>query len=995
MSENIQKLNRDLQYKIRVLEEENAQLTERVEDSLLFGLISENIQNLTNKKEVFENTLERISILKAIPYGTCGELVDDKLVPITTYCSFSDEDNIGYPIHLKETVLSEISFGPTIVTPSDGIDFQFDKGLFKPTRIALIPFDSETMAKGLFVFMDDASEGDRLSPALMLLSQIVDMAVVKYDNMFLLGALTLANKDLESRVDQRTRDLAKMNNILEKEIVERKEKDRLYRLLADNVTDTIWIFDLATLTLDYISPSVQKYRGFTHSEAKSQQLEEMFSAQSYTLVTEIMQDELSIDDNEGVDKQRSRTFEAEQSVKGGGYIWVEITASFIRDKHDKPIAVLGVTRNIDERKRVEANILENEKKYRNLFENGSDLLCLHDLDGNLIETNLPFKKEYGWTREDLVNLNIRQVIPERHQEKFKRYLERTLNNGSDEGYVKFQTKSYETVVIEYRSTIIGDTNGNPQVIHVAGRDITERFNAEKALKESEEKYKAIVKHAPAGIYEFDLTKMKFLSVNDVMCEYTGYSEKEFLELDLYELLSEESGKVFDGLLEDIFENRLDQVSSEYKIRGKNQVEFWVLANARFFYENGLPKRAMAVVHDLTDIRIAEKERRKLENQLQNAKKLESLGTLAGGVAHDLNNILSGVVSYPDLLLLDLDEGSPLRAPLLAIKKSGEKAADIVQDLLTLARRGVGSRRVIDINQVVNDFLLSPEYNKIISGHDAIRIKKSLPDNVLNIVGSEIHISKTVMNLLANAVEAMPAGGEIKISTNSCYLDTAQSHYESIPEGEYTTLEISDMGIGIPTSDLERIFEPFYTKKSMGRSGTGLGMSVVWGTVKDHGGYIDIISEEGFGTVFILYFPASRQETQAPSSVLIEDYLGKGESILVIDDSEEQRTLATRMMQRLRYDVHAASSGKEAVSLVKNRQYDLLILDMIMPPGMDGLETYKKILEIVPRQKAIIASGYAESERVRKAQQLGAGSFIKKPFSIEKIGLAARKELGQV
>jgi CheY-like chemotaxis protein len=201
-----------------------------------------------------------------------------------------------------------------------------------------------------------------------------------------------------------------------------------------------------------------------------------------------------------------------------------------------------------------------------------------------------------------------------------------------------------------------------------------------------------------------------------------------------------------------------------------------------------------------------------------------------------------------------------------------------------------------------------------------------------------------------------------------------------------------MGIGMPQSDLDKIFEPFYTKKVMGRSGTGLGMSVVWGTVKDHEGFFDITTEEGTGTSFVLYFPASRAEREIPRSVYIDDYLGKGESILVIDDAPEQRDLAGRMMQRLGYEVHTADSGEAAVALLKKETYDLLILDMIMPPGMNGLETYRQVLTIVPGQKAVIASGYAETERVQETQRLGAGSYIRKPYTLEKIGLAVRSEL---
>ena len=649
-------------------------------------------------------------------------------------------------------------------------------------------------------------------------------------------------------------------------------------------------------------------------------------------------------------------------------------------------------RELNHRKDAERELIENEKKYRDLFENGSDLLCIHDLDGNLLETNIHYKQEYGWRKEDLEGLNIRNVIPDRFKASYDRYLQRILANGFDSGYLRARTNSGAEVVLEYRNRLIYDGAGHPEAVQAAARDVTERVRAEKALRISEEKYKELVQHAPAGIYEFDMERLRFISVNDVMCEYTGYSQSEFLALDPFAILSEDSRDTLSKLIEDVYNRKPKELSAEYKLVGKNKREFWVLSNARFFYEDDVPRRAMAVVHDLTGIRRAEAERKKLEIQLQNAKKLESIGTLAGGVAHDLNNILSGIVGYPDLLLHDLAADSPYRAPLTAIKNSGEKAAEIVQDLLTLARRGVNARKVISLNRVVGDFVSSPEYRKILANRENLRVTVDLADNAINIRGSEVHLSKTVMNLFANAVDAMPAGGKIAISTASCYIDRAHSGFEVIPEGEYTTFEISDDGIGMNASDLERIFEPFFTKKTMGRSGTGLGMSVVWGTVKDHGGFIDITTEEGRGTTFALHFPTSRTDLDLAEPVCIEDYLGKGETVLIVDDATEQRDLAQRMMMRLGYIADAADSGEAAVRMARQRAYDLLVLDMIMPTGIDGLQTYKEILAFRPHQKAIIVSGFSETDKVHQAQQLGAGSYVRKPYSLEKIGIAARAEL---
>ena len=373
--------------------------------------------------------------------------------------------------------------------------------------------------------------------------------------------------------------------------------------------------------------------------------------------------------------------------------------------------------------------------------------------------------------------------------------------------------------------------------------------------------------------------------------------------------------------------------------------------------------------------------------------MEAIGTLAGGVAHDLNNILSGIVSYPGLLLMDIPQDSPLRKPLLTIQKSGERAAAIVQDLLTLARRGVVVTEMVNINSIAYEYLKSPEYENLQINHPEVRVKTNLDTNLLNILGSPVHLSKTIMNLVSNAAEAISDSGEIFISTENQYIDTSINSFDEVKEGDYVTLSVSDTGIGISSQNLERIFEPFYTKKVMGKSGTGLGMAVVWGTVKDHKGYIDVKSTEDQGSKFTLYFPAVRQELPSEKSVLsFEDFMGKGESILIVDDVKDQREIVSAMLKKLGYSVATVSSGEEAVEFMKNNSADLLLLDMIMEPGIDGLDTYKKIIELNPGQKAIIVSGFSETERVKEARRLGVRSYIQKPYLIETIGQVVRAEL---
>jgi CheY-like chemotaxis protein len=373
--------------------------------------------------------------------------------------------------------------------------------------------------------------------------------------------------------------------------------------------------------------------------------------------------------------------------------------------------------------------------------------------------------------------------------------------------------------------------------------------------------------------------------------------------------------------------------------------------------------------------------------------MEALGTLAGGVAHDLNNILSGLVSYPELILMDLPKDSTVRKAISTIQKSGEKAAAIVQDLLTLARRGVPVMDAVNLNKIISEYLNSHELEKLLSYHPEVKLETSLDQGLFNMIGSDIHLFKTVMNLVSNAAEAMPEGGTMTLSTENRYVDELTKGYENVKEGDYVTLKLVDNGIGLSPEDQEKIFEPFYTKKKMGRSGTGLGMSVVWGTVKDHNGIIDIKSEEGKGTTFTIFFPVSNRDIAIKNlSVSPKDYMGKGEKILIVDDVKEQRKIASELLARLGYNPATVPSGEEAVGYIMSNTVDLILLDMIMDTGIDGLDTYRQILKFKPEQKAIITSGFSETERIKEAQKLGAGAYIKKPYVMETIGVAIREEL---
>jgi len=522
------------------------------------------------------------------------------------------------------------------------------------------------------------------------------------------------------------------------------------------------------------------------------------------------------------------------------------------------------------------------------------------------------------------------------------------------------------------------------------KEITERLEVETALRTSEEKYRTILENMIEGYFEVDLAG-NVVFFNEALCELVGYPAQDLRGVN-YRTFFEADDEITQAIFNTY--NRIYTTGQpihgfEHPIHTKDGTIITVATTVALIHDSeDTPIGFRVLARDVT-------EKRRLETQLQQAQRMEAIGTLAGGVAHDLNNILSGLVSYPELLLIDLPPESTLCKPILTIKKSGDKAAAIVQDLLTLARRGVAVKEVANLNDIITEYLNSPECDQLLKFYPHIHVKTDLDPALLNILGSPLHLSKSLMNLVSNAAEAIPTVGTIRIASMNRYVDRPIRGYDKVREGDYVLIEVQDTGTGIAPDDLNKIFEPFYTKKVMGRSGTGLGMAVVWGTIKDHDGYIDIHSDEDQGTTFKLYFPVTRQALDVKTAPpALQDYAGQGESILVVDDVAEQRDISSEILSRLGYVVSAVASGEEAVAFMEHNQVDLVVLDMIMDPGIDGLDTFKRMLKLDPQVKAVIASGFSETGRVRETLRLGAGPYIKKPYTMEKIGMAIKRRLSR-
>jgi PAS domain S-box-containing protein len=646
---------------------------------------------------------------------------------------------------------------------------------------------------------------------------------------------------------------------------------------------------------------------------------------------------------------------------------------------------IELKREFERQKQIQEELQESEATLKSVFRAAPVGIGMV-INRVIQQANSRLCEIIGYSRDDLVGQSARMLYPTDEdfeyvgREKYRQISEK----GTGTVETRWQRKSGEIIDVLLSSTPLNQEDWSAGVTFTA-LDITARKQSRLALRKSEEKFRNIFESLMDVYFETTLAgEIKNCSPSVEII--SGWTPDELIGKQVNVLYNNPGDREL--LLKALRQNGSVR-GFELLFKKKNGDVYDVSINADIYTDDdGQPAGLIGTIRDVT----LQKE---LENKLQRSRKMESLGVMAGGIAHDLNNILTGIVSYPDLLLMEIPDDSPMRRPVEVIRDSGRRASEVVADLLTIAKGVAAGKEVTNLNTLVGEYFKSAEFQQLTRDHPGVAFKRNLDAELLNVRCSPPHMKKILMNLVANAAEAIERKGEVDIRTTNRYLDKPLRGYEDIQIGEYVLLRVADSGGGISRENIDRIFEPFYTKKVMGRSGTGLGLAVVWNTVQDHDGYINVDSSR-MGTVFELYFPVTRAAA-APDArqVAIDHYLGNGERILVVDDEENQREVACQLVKKLNYHATAVSSGEEAIAYLKSQTVDLLVLDMIMPPGMNGRETFAQAKTINPNQRAIIASGFAETEEVKAAQALGAGDYLKKPYTLEKIGLAIKTELDTV
>ena len=642
-----------------------------------------------------------------------------------------------------------------------------------------------------------------------------------------------------------------------------------------------------------------------------------------------------------------------------------------------------------------AELSLSEERFRNLVNDLPQIAVQgFDTKGVLTYWNKASEALYGYSEKEALGKNfIELLFPYLKRDEIWLRIQSWLNKESmipaAENTLLHRDGKEVSVFISYAMQI--NSLGNKKMYCVA-IDLAELKQAQEQAKVNVSFYRQLFDHSSSGVIVY---KAIDEGNNFVIIDMNRASE-QIERLKREDAVGRLVTEIFPGITEmgiietfrsvwltDTPEHVQPTFYSDSRIRGWRECRVYKLPTGEI----------VAVYEDVTAQMIAEDEKHAMETRLQRAQKMESIGLMAGGIAHDLNNILSAIIGYPELLLSRLSPENELRKPLGVIKSAGERAAAIVEDLLTVARGVASAKNSAYLNTLVEEYLESPEFYQLQENYPNIRFELDFDKGTPAILCSSVHVKKCIMNLATNGAEAIETTGSVMFTTRSSTPDEYLANRYGLKKITYAVLSVFDNGTGIPKKDIEHIFEPFYTKKVMGkRSGTGLGLSVVWNTMKEHEGAV-IVSSDDRGTLFELYFPATEefQHSQNPTPDYA-DLKGNGEAILVVDDEAQQRDLAKEMLEHFGYTVTSKASGEDAITYLQNNHADVILLDMIMDPGINGYETYRLIKEIKPEQKAIIASGFSENIDVKETLLMGAGKYIKKPYAMLELAQVVQQEL---
>jgi PAS domain S-box-containing protein len=767
----------------------------------------------------------------------------------------------------------------------------------------------------------------------------------------------------------------KQFQVLYQDITERKqaeealrESEQKYRLIAENASDIIWTMDM-NLRFTYMSPSVTRVRGYTVEEVMPQSLEEVFTPSSVEAVVKSFAEEQAIESLEPKDLSRIRTLELELTCKNGSTVWCEVKASFIRDADGQPIGILGAAREITERRKAEEALRQSEKKYRTILEDMDESYYETDLAGNFTFFNDALYRHLGYSKEELMGMNYLVFTPPEDVKRVSKASNQVYRTGKPAEWFPREMIRKDGRRVFTETSIFPLRNEGGEIIgwRGVGRDVTKRKQAEQALRESEERYRTLFDATADGILIADLETRQFQYANPAICRMLGYTEEELRTMDVAAIHPKED---------------LQRVMAEFEaqVRGdktlapelpclrKDGTIVYADVNAVSITIDG--KRCNAgFFRDIT-------ERKKAEQQALVNAKLASVGELVAGVAHEVNNPLTGILGYAQLLADRNDVPQSVKEDLQKIYEESRRTVKIVQNLLRFARQYKPEKNLVDINELLERTLELEDYKMRTSN---IMLSTKLVADLPLILADYNQLQQVVLNIVTNAQQAIAetnCKGKIKVTT-----DVVE---------DYVRISISDNGPGISPENITRIFDPFFTTKQAG-SGSGLGLSVCHGIITEHGGNIYAESTRGRGTTFIIELPIATGEQavikeKEPAKKKIRQPRRKMTgNILIAEDEPSISAVLTRNLLAKGYQVQAVPDGKAALNRLTKNSYDLLIFDLKMP-GVSGRELYETMKKNQPKlaERIVFITGDVMSPGTHDFLVSTGRPYLIKPFDSEDI-----------
>jgi len=650
-------------------------------------------------------------------------------------------------------------------------------------------------------------------------------------------------------------------------------------------------------------------------------------------------------------------------------------------------AVERELREAEERRRrrlAEQELRESEERYRLHFNHVRDLIYAVDQDSRLTSVSPSVRQLLGYAPEELVGQRLEdtQILA---PESLRHALAQLARQ--QDGDASSSTTEYEFVAKDGAPLYAEVTSaplfrhGRPCGMVSVARDVSERKRAEEELRKERDFNKKLIEASPAFFVAIS-PELKTIMMNQVMLNALGYTLGEVVGTHyLNKFVPERERPAVLQVFNDLRYKKVSTVNENHVLTkdGRELLVEW--HGMPVVGENGELEFFFGLGLDITERKRAEEEQRKLQEQLRQAQKMEAIGTLAGGVAHDFNNILTGILGQAQMLKLHSSPGSEAYEAAQVIEKAAQRGAQLTQQLLGFARKGQMQNVLVDLHEVIGDViqLLSRTIPKNIS------IVKEFHAPRATIIGDPGQMEQMLLNLAINARDAMPEGGELKFATELVRIEASYVRtHADIERGEYVCVSVADTGCGIPKEIQPRIFEPFFTTKEPGE-GTGMGLAMVYGIVKSHKGTIEVASEVGQGTTFKIYLPLAEQPDKAERPEREEVFARGSGRILLVDDEELIRDIGRDILNHLGYEVVTAADGEQAVEYYKEHadEIDLVIIDMIMP-RMDGRKCFRKLKEINPNVKAVLSTGYAVDALAQELLEEGMMGYVQKPYRIEQL-----------